>query len=137
MSHDPDFRNPGPLKDVHHGNKFLHGQLLVRADDYSRRGVLCMKGEQAGFQIGRGDNFAIQLDRIIFIDRDRHDFSGIDAPFCGRAGGHDEIHAVLDQRRCDHENNEQHERKVEKRRHVELGQRLQTVSRGIASHVGS
>lgn len=135
--HDSDFGDSDALEDIHDGNKFLDRQFEVGADDDSGVRFVRLQSGQAGFEIGGGHDCVVDFEGIVFIDRDVECLGGIRGAGGGGAFGNDEIHAVFDEGCGDHENDQQHKNQIEHGRDVQLGERVEPVFRGVASHAGS
>ena len=73
------------------------------------------------------DRLVVELDRLGAVDRNGLHLRRIDRRIRRAARGNDEIDAVLEQRRRDHENDEQDEREIEQRRDVDLRERREVV----------
>ena len=135
--HDPDLGDSHALEDIHDGDKFLDGELEVGAHDDGGIWLVGFEGGEAGLKILRGHDGVIDFEDIVFIDRNVECLGGIhSACGCG-AFRNNEIHAVLEERRGDHENNQQHKNQIEHRGDVQLGEGMQAVFRRVASHAGS
>jgi len=108
----------------------------VRADDDGDLRVGAFEiGELLFEGVGGGLDF-VEFDDVVAIDRNDLDVGGIDFGLRGRAGGHDEVEAVLDEGRREHEDDEEDEGEVEQGRHVELGDGTEVASVGVAAHCG-
>ena len=53
------------------------------------------------------------------------------------ARGDDQIHAIFEQRRRDHENDQQHKREIEQRGDVDFAKRGKIVALRIAPHISA
>ncbi len=135
--HDPDLGYSDALEDIHNGNKFLDGELEVGAHDDSGIGFVSFESGEAGLEILRGHDGIVDFEDVVFIDRDVERLGGIhSACGCG-AFWNNEIHAVFEERRGDHKNDQQHKNQIEHRGDVQLGDGVQAVFRRVASHAGS
>ena len=86
-----------------------------------------MKHREPGFEIRRRDHLVVQLHHVILIDGNREDFGRVDAGLCGGTRRHNQVDAVFNQRGRDHEDDQQHERQVEKRGDIDFRERLQAL----------
>lgn len=135
--HDTDFGDSHALENVHDGDKFLDGEFEVRPHDDRGLGLVGLEGGEAGFQVLRCYDGVVDFEDIVFIDGDIECLGGIHSAGGRRAFWNDEVHAVLEERRRNHKNNQQHKDQIEHGCDVQLGEGVQTVFRGIASHAGS
>ncbi len=135
--HDPDLGDSDALEDIHDGDKFLDGELEVGAHDDGGIGLVGFEGGEAGLKILWGHDGIIDFEDIVFINRDVECLGGIHSACSCGAFRNDEIHAVFEKRRGDHENNQQHKNQIEHRGDVQFGEGMQAVFRRVASHAGS
>src|SRR5246127_1977577 len=75
---DTHLRNFCSLKDVHNVDEFLDWQFFVRTDDHSRIRLLSMQADQTRFQRSRVNDFVVQSQNVVLIDRDRLNLRSID-----------------------------------------------------------
>jgi hypothetical protein len=75
---DTYLRNSCSLKDVHNVDEFLDWQFFVRADDHSRIRFLSVQADQTRFQRSRVNDFVVQSQNVVLIDRDRLNLRSID-----------------------------------------------------------
>src|SRR3954471_5175687 len=85
-------------------------------------------------EIGGRHRLVVEPDRFPPVDRNGLDLTGFHRRIRGAARGNDQVHTVLEQRRCDHENDQEHERQVEQRRDVDLGHSREVVPLGVTPH---
>src|SRR4029078_2042349 len=79
-------------------------------------------------------DFIVDPDRFRAIDRNRLDLTLAYGRIGRAARGDNQVHAVFEQRRGDHENNQEHEGEIEQRRDVDFAQCRKIASVGIALH---
>ena len=125
--HDADLGDPGALENVHDRNKLLDREFEVGPDNDSGVGFFELGGEEAGFEVFRGDELVVELVDVGFVDRDGEDLGGVHRTLGGVALGNNKVEAVLNKWGGDHENNQEHEGEVEQRGNIQLGERLEIV----------
>ena len=135
-SHHADPADSHPLENVHDFNELLDCQIAVRANDYGDLRVSRLQCNQRCLKIGTIHDLPVELKNVVAIDLNDLCLRGIDLRLRGGATGNDKIDAIFHQRRCDHENDQKNKAKVEQRRHIQLGQRVQWIARTKASHLG-
>src|SRR6267143_1114171 len=72
---------------------------------------------------------------LVPIDRNRLHLRGSDRRIFANSRRNNEAHAALEQRRRDHENNQQYEREIEQRGDVDLGKRGKTLPLRVTPHL--
>jgi len=117
---DADLRNLRASQCVHQGNQFLHGQFAIgpNHDRHIRIGLLQLNElRRERFQVHR---LIVKPDRLAAVDRKSLHLRRIDRLIGGAAGWDHQVHAVFEQRRRDHENDQQHESEIEQGRDIDL-----------------
>ena len=75
--HDSDFGDSDALENVHDGNKFLNREFKVGADDDGGFRLVGFERDEAGFEVSGCDNRIVDLEYVVFIDRDIECLRGI------------------------------------------------------------
>ena len=75
--HDSDFGDSDALKNIHHRNKFLNRELEVWADHYRGIGLFDFESDKTGFEVGGCDNCIVDLEYVVFINRDIECLRGV------------------------------------------------------------
>ena len=125
---DPDFADLRPLQRVHQRHQLLHRQFTIRSNDDRHFRVRLLQFFELTEQLVDLDRLVVELDDRLAIDRNGLDLRRIDRRVRRAARRDNKIHAVLEERCRDHENDEQHERKIEQGRDVDLRQRRERVT---------
>ena len=127
--HDANLGDSDTLEDVHHRNKFLDRKLEMWAHHDGCVWFIGLKRGKASFEIRCGYDIVVDFENVVFVNRDIERLGRICRAGGCRAFGHDQVHAVFDERRSNHKNDQQNKNQVEHRRNVELSQAMQPVFR--------
>jgi malate dehydrogenase (oxaloacetate-decarboxylating)(NADP+) len=92
------------LENIHDGNKFLNREFKVGADDDGGFRLVGFERDEAGFEVSGCDNRIIDLEYVVFINRDIECLRRIGCADRRRTFWHDKIHAVLNQGSGNHKN---------------------------------
>ncbi len=75
--HDSDFGDSDALENVHDGNKFLDREFKMGANDNGSFRLFDFESGEAGFEVGGCDDCVVDLEDIVFIDRNVESLRGI------------------------------------------------------------
>lgn len=75
--HDSDFGDSDALENVHDGNKFLNREFKMGADDDGGIGLFDFESDKTGFEVGGCDNCIVDLEYVVFINRDIECLRGV------------------------------------------------------------
>jgi hypothetical protein len=120
FSGDPDFANARPLQSIHQGHQFLHWQFAIGPDYHCDVGIRFAQIDQAVSQFVVINSFVIESYRLRAIDRKNLHPVRIDRGIVRPTGRNHQISAVFEQRRGDHENDQQNEGEIEQRSDIDL-----------------
>ena len=132
--HYADSADSHPLENVHHFNELLDCQITIRTNDHRDLRVSRLQRSQRRLEVGPICDLPVELKNVIAINLNDLCLCGIDLRLRSSATRNNEIDAILNQRRCDHEDDQKDKAKVEQWRHVQLGQRVEWIARTKASH---
>jgi hypothetical protein len=133
-SRDSHFGDLRPLQHIHDAYQLLHSERFVRANNDRCLRLFRAQGDEPALQSWEIHDLVVECDHVISINSDGLDCGRVDGLICLSAGRHLEIDTLLHEWRGDDKNNEQNECEIEQRRNVDLGERVQCLTIGKASH---
>jgi hypothetical protein len=132
---DTDFRDSRALQCVHHSDQFLHRQIAIGANYNGDIRIRLFQLHQLRRQSFKVHHLIIEPDRVGAIDRHRLHMRRVNGRILRAAGWDHQVHTAFEQRRCNHEYDEQHKSEIQQRRNIYLAQRGEILALRVTSHL--
>ena len=126
--HDADLGDPSLVKQIHDADKILNGKITVGPQDDGNVVLRFFQLDEPAGKLAFAHHLIIEFEGVVAVDGDGLYLSGIDRIPCGGTARNDEIHAVLHERRGNHEDDQQDKGEIEQGCHIQLAERVKRGS---------